>query len=873
MSGLVGRRLGRYEVVSLLGTGGMGEVYRARDTELERDVAVKVLPDAASGDPAWLERFRREARALSRLSHPNILEIFDAGSDDGIRYVVTELLEGRTLRDHLEHGRLQIRKAVAIADAIARGLGAAHAQGVVHRDVKPENVMLTSDGRVKVLDFGIASLHEPEPAAIDVTEAQTVTSAGTLLGTIGYMAPEQVRGETADARSDVFAVGCVLYEMLTGRRAFERATPAATLAAIMHEEPAPPGALVPDLPASLARVVMRCLEKEPGERFQSAADIAFALRAAEGSRGHQTIARRGRRFDRRFVAAAILGAAVVVAAGLAWRHVAFGQSPLPEEKHLAVLDFTTNSDDPQLQQLAEGLTTTTADGLVPVLAQSRGVLWSVPRQSMTTEERKSIEALRRKYAINLAVTGRVERNGDRLGLRLAIVDAQNLRGLRESSIEDDLDNLGSFQQEPILSVARMMGVAVEPVTLQRLEARTTNHTVAFSSFLRAIGLMSSTLDASGADTAESLLREAVAADPRFSPAREALASLCLDRYRATNDSGWIDKGLESIDEVMKRSPTDPAFQIEAQLHAALGDHETAVRVLAEAVRRYPTEGFLHLAIGREYRASNQLPAAERSFERAVNLLPGYWPALYWLGMLNYERGRYDAAANSWRAVVHCAPEYDGGYTNLGLAYYMLDRHDDAGQMFERALELTGGTDYVALSNLGTLYFEESRFGEAASLFERALRIYDGHHAVWGNLGQTYAATRNPERAEAPFRRAIALAEADLTDQPEDPDLLAALASYHAMLGDKAIANRYLESVIRLGPTEPTLMAVIGETFEDIGMRDKALDWVRRALAEGVPASRFESRPGMRGFIDDPRFQNMVAEMLEPRSPQREGATP
>ena len=317
MNGLIGRRLGRYEVVSLLGAGGMGEVYRARDTVLERDVALKVLPEAAAEDPDRLERFAREARAVARLSHPNILEIHDVGHDNDVHYAVTELLEGESLRERLGRGRLPVRKAVSTADAIARGLGAAHAQGVVHRDVKPENVLLTSDGRVKVLDFGIASLHEPEVQAAgpDASEVSTITAAGSLLGTIGYMAPEQVRGEAADARSDVFALGCVLYEMLTGERTFHRATPAESLAAVLHDEPPPPLSLVPDIPAGIDRVVMRCLEKEPGERFQSAADVAFALRAAEGSQGHRTVARR-RKLDRRLVVAAIVGAVTVALWGV-----------------------------------------------------------------------------------------------------------------------------------------------------------------------------------------------------------------------------------------------------------------------------------------------------------------------------------------------------------------------------------------------------------------------------------------------------------------------------------------------------------------------------------------------------------------------------
>ncbi|MEJ2188904.1 MAG: tetratricopeptide repeat protein [Acidobacteriota bacterium] len=228
-------------------------------------------------------------------------------------------------------------------------------------------------------------------------------------------------------------------------------------------------------------------------------------------------------------------------------------------------------------------------------------------------------------------------------------------------------------------------------------------------------------------------------------------------------------------------------------------------------------------------------------------------------MLRYEEGRYDAAANGWRAVIECAPDYDGGYVNLGMVYYMLDRLADARAMFEKALELTGGKDYIVLSNLGALYFDESRFAEAARLFERAVAIHDGDHAVWGNLGQAYAATNEPDKAERPFRRAIALAEQQRASDPEDPFLIGQLASYHAMLGEKRAAVELLEEAVALAPTDPNVLALIGETFEDAGERDRALRWMGRALAGGVPPSRFTNRPSLRGLIDDPRFQSLLPE--------------
>lgn len=280
-----GDRLGPYEIASPLGSGGMGEVFRARDTRLGREVAVKVLPESFASDAVALSRFETEARAVAALSHPNILAIHDFGTADGVLYAVMELLEGETLADRIERSLLPWRKAVDIGTAIAEGLSAAHARGIIHRDLKPENVFLTSQGLVKILDFGLARARPASPSGNQTSVPTTPvhTAPGYIIGTIGYMSPEQIRGGTADARSDIFSFGCVLYEMVTGLRPFSRGSPAETMAAILKEEPEEPAAVGRTIPADLSRVISHCLEKNPDERFQSARDLAFSLKALGAS--------------------------------------------------------------------------------------------------------------------------------------------------------------------------------------------------------------------------------------------------------------------------------------------------------------------------------------------------------------------------------------------------------------------------------------------------------------------------------------------------------------------------------------------------------------------------------------------------------------
>jgi serine/threonine protein kinase len=586
--GLVGKTLGRYKIVDLLGAGGMGEVYRARDTQLSRPVAVKVISDRVAQGRKAIDRFEREAKTVAQLSHPNILEIHDFGRDDGVVYAVTELLEGKDLRDRMRGSMLPLSKALEIGVEVANGLAAAHSKGIVHRDIKPENIFITSTGQVKILDFGIAGLKAgAAPEKVETgAHTESLTLTGDVLGTVGYMSPEQVRGEKVDARSDIFALGCLLYEVLTGQRAFQGETSQDTAMAILNRDPDPIADHRPDIPHGIEVVARRCLEKQPDERFESARDVAFALQAiTEIGRAPSTSKLDLlRRTKRRRV---IVGLAIALAAilGLVATSYPVWRAPplLPESKHLAVLPFSVIGEDPELQESAAGLTRVVASGLSLIEQGSRDLFWVVPAHEAENRGADSVEGANRIFGATIALSGQLQRSGDRLRLDLDAVDAATGRSLRRLSIEDSVSNLSSFQEEPVLQTCEMLDIPVAPETRERLATATTTMPEGFESYLRGIGLFAAAEGLDDLNRAIGQFENATALDPLFATGRVALGQAYLRKHEFSGEEEWIDRAEAEAVQAAKDSrwPED-AYHLLADVRTAEGRMQAAIESLVPA---------------------------------------------------------------------------------------------------------------------------------------------------------------------------------------------------------------------------------------------------------------------------------------------------
>lgn len=517
-----GTRVGTYEILAALGAGGMGEVYRALDPRLGRDVAVKILPLHLARDPDSRARLDREARAVAALSHPNVLAIYDVGTHEGASYVVTELLEGETLRSRLDRSPLPWRKAAEIGAAIADGVAAAHARNIIHRDLKPANVFLTSDSRVKILDFGLARVGPAESAGSG-SEAPTETMAGAILGTVGYMSPEQARGERAGTSSDLFSLGCVLYEMVTGRAPFARPSAVQTLNAILESDPPSVVESGKDAPPELDRLISRCLEKDPARRVESARDLGFALRDLEARAAPARA--RPRRSILAYAAAALGVLALAVIAVGPLRERFLGTIASARIESLAVLPLENLSGDPAQDYFADGIT----EALITDLGKI-GSLRVVARPSVMRYKgtRAPLEEIARELRVQALVAGSVQRSGDHVRVAVQLIDPETERQVWSESFERELRDVLTLQREVAQAIAGELRTKPTPEEQARLAKSRPVDPEAYELLLRARYLGTRTTDEDSRE-AIALLERAIAIDPGFAPLHAVLAAAYVSR--------------------------------------------------------------------------------------------------------------------------------------------------------------------------------------------------------------------------------------------------------------------------------------------------------------------------------------------------------
>jgi TolB-like protein/Flp pilus assembly protein TadD len=760
-----GTKLGRYQILGMLGAGGMGEVFRARDVRLERDVAVKVLPAQFAADADRLARFEREAKAVAALAHPNILVLHDFGSHEGVCYTVTELLEGETLRRQVSVGPVPWRKAVEIGAAIADGLAAAHAKGIIHRDLKPDNLFLTADGRVKILDFGLARLESTVAPDKDTGPyVPPQTGSGVVMGTAGYMSPEQLRGKQADARSDIFSLGCVLYEMVSGRRAFGGSSASEMHAAILRDDPAPLTAPGHEVPPPLERLIRRCLEKKPEQRIQSARDLAFDLRALLTASDplQPAGAPRGRRGRPALWAGVLLGLvfAALLGAGLyaLFSHRAQTQgtdpgAPLPQAiEAVAVLPLEGTGKDPDAEVLGDGISEIIIVSLYPLRNLKVRPFSAVVRYKGQNPDPKAVGE---ELKVQAVLTGRVVRQGNHLAVNVQLVDVRDNSLLWGDHYSGQFADVFAIQEDIARQISSKVCGRLSGEEERRLAKRQTENTEAYQFYFRGRHYLNNSSSEEETNRAIASFRKALEKDPNYPLAHVGLAEAYY----------WLSNLYKAPIEVLPQAEeaARKALQLDDQLgeaHAMLG---------------------LFLAVYHW-----DWPAAEAEFRRAVELSPG-------------------------SGTVHLS---------YGLCLNMAGRHADAVAAIRRARELDPSSPLLAAYSCFALY-QAGEVDRALSELKTLHKLNPKNYLILAYLGLCYEHKHEYDQAIATFLKAIAL--------DENPEAKAQLGHVYAVAGHRDDALKSLaelKEIARHRYLSPYNIAVL---YLGLGDRDEAITWLQKAV--------------------------------------------
>lgn len=711
---------GRYEIQRLLGTGGMGEVYQASDLRLGREVAIKVLPEHLASDPEALARFEWEARILAALSHPNLRALYDLGKGEGLHFAIMELLEGETLRRKLESGPLQVAEALKVSALLADGLAAAHAKGIIHRDFKPENIFFTTDGQVKILDFGLARLAPGQGPTNLHSDPALDTQPGLVLGTVGYMAPEQVRGRELDARCDLFAFGCVVFEMLENRRPFVGATIPEVLASILRD-PAPPASG----PPALRRLVARCLEKDPLNRIGSAREAAQALREIRAISGEGSLSHFTSPVPRMDLSTEIPTQELIFRPspgplrkrGLLARLAGWRPFRAQKVEAIAVLPFENSSRDPEVEYLAEGL----VEGLIERLSLVPGLRvspWSavMPLKGAGHDLRDVGEHL----GVQAVLTGRVAHRGDELSVSAELLDVRTLSHLWGEQYSRAFTALMEVQRELCTRIADRLKLRVSGEVREKFVEAPSVDSEAFDLYLRGRHAWRSRT-ADGLQRAVADFQAALDRDPSFAPAYAGLA----DAYTLLSFLVGVVAPEDSMP--LARAAAKRALELRpdmAEAHASLAmileshawDWDGAAREHARALELDPDNPNLHHRFGLHLLYRGRFHEATARFHRARRLDPLSPLIQVAKGLPAHFERRPEEAVAAFRHAITATPQFLIGHLMLGLATLELGHTAEAIASFEKGLAIAETPDGLAM--LGHALARAGREGEARVVLAR-----------------------------------------------------------------------------------------------------------------------------------------------------------
>jgi len=801
----------RYEILKLLGEGGMGAVYKAKDREVERVVALKLIRPEMASNPSILARFKQELMTAHQVTHKNVIRIYDLSEADGVKFITMEFVEGSDLRQlYREVGKLPPDEAVDIIRQVCMALDAAHTAGIIHRDLKPQNIMRDKTGRILVMDFGLARS----------VQSEGMTQTGALLGTIEYMSPEQAMGKTLDQRSDLFAVGLIFYELLSGKMPFKAETAMASLLMRNQERAVPLADIDATVPAGLSDIVSRCLERDLDRRYPNAAEIIADLDAWQGKRPVMaSIVMQAPKQPRVIPWNWIVPAVTVLAlSGLLvaipkTRHLLFPAAvtggragvvntslpALSQGKFVAVMPFRVIGDQTSLGYVAEGL----GEAVSTKLFEVKDVRLTSPTESAKIDPKAPLPQVAKDLGVNLIVHGTVQGSSDNLRIT---VNLENLAEDRHWSQEFTgvAGDLLTLEDQIFAKLVDAMEAKPTDKEMAAVTAHPTENIEAYNLYLKGRNALAGTPDQKTLQAGMNFFEGALQKDPSFALAYAGLADANLLMYTQKKDKYWSERAVDAAKKAAQLNDKLP------EVHFALGSAYAVtgqtVQAIAEdkrALELAPNSDEAYRRLGNAYIANGQKDEAMRSLEKAVELNPYYWYNVSALGNAYFRFGEMDKAVKAYQQVIQIEPENPGGYSNLGAAYFSMGKYDDGIATFQKSLQIKPTADIY--TNLGTGYFYLKRYPEALSMFEKSVEMNPEDETTMGNLADGYRIAGNPAKAQETYDKAIGLGFKELRVNPRDADVAGRLALYYAKKGDTQQADVFIKRARAINPADASLI--------------------------------------------------------------------
>ena len=847
--------VGRFELLREIGRGGFGVVWEARDRELDRSVAFKAV---RAGEELRLreERLLREAEVAARLCHPNIVALLDVGRCEQGPYLVLELLRGETLAERLARGPLPFAEALRVAGEVAKGLAHAHAEGVVHRDLKPGNVFLCTSGCVKVLDFGMAHVF-----------GQRKVPGGTP----EYMAPEQWRGAPEDERTDVFSLGVLLYQVLADALPFpdDRGVAAQSAAAAT-------ALCLPSAP-HLCELVRQMLEKDPVNRPRDGGEVlaALAALAPEGAAPSPeasallerrsrppssveapTAPARRRRVSRAAVAGALVSSAIALAVACppvreTLRSKILAPS-LPAVKELAVLPFASIPESQAEQALAAGLGEVLTNRLGQV-EQLQPSLRVVSAQDVQKQEVLSAKEARDAFGATLALsaTFRWGEDRDRVQVEINLLDTRTRAVLRTAKVDGSRQEAPELERRLVACAAGML----QPGAGRGPPPEPNPAPGAYALYLQGRGDLQRYDRLENLESALATFDEAVARDPNFALAWAGRAETFLRQYGLSRDPPFLTKARDAGLRALALDDDRASVQLTVGLvHVAAGEYASAVGRFQRALELEPGSDEAHRALASAYAAAGRQREAEATFRRAIELRPT-WAAFKDLGVYYVGQGRLPEALTLFQRVVELTPDSYSGYSNVGAVLTQLGRPEEAAKLLERSLALrpTG----AAFSNLGTAYFYQERYREAAEMYRKATDLNRTDARLWGNLADAERWSGLAAEAGRDYRQAIALLEQETAANAHNSEARSRIAMHRSALGEREKALADIAESLRLGPRDGQVLFRAAYVYEELGLRERALEAIGAAFGAGFSPEAIRKIPPLQPLREDPRYRALL----------------